>query len=80
MSLVDRQGMPRFLRSPCTDPLQGKEQFILGMSNFGIPWAFSLEEMDIDRIQTLLKETIYFNLFTDHLISYFTLILFDQIP
>ena len=37
LSLIDRQGMPRFLRSPCTDPSQGEEQFILGMSKFGIP-------------------------------------------
>ena len=32
-------------------------------------------EKDIDRIQTLIKKTIYFNLFRAHLISYFILIL-----
>ena len=31
-------------------------------------------EEDVDRIQTLLKETFYFNYFIDNLISYFTLV------
>ena len=38
-------------------------------------WVLSPQvEEDVDRIQTLLKETFYFNYFIDNLISYFTLV------
>ena len=42
--------MPRFLRSPCTHPEKGKEQ-LLG------PVTQVVD--DVDRIQTLLKETFF---------------------
>ena len=49
-SLIDRQGMPRFLRSPCTHPEKGKEQLLGPVTQV---------EDDVDRIQTLLKETFF---------------------
>ena len=53
-SLIDRQGMPRFLRSPCTHPEKGKEQLLGPVTQV---------EDDVDRIQTLLKETFFFQPF-----------------
>ena len=42
--------MPRFLRSPCTHPEKGKEQLLGPVTQV---------EDDVDRIQTLLKETFF---------------------
>ena len=42
--------MPRFLKSPCTHPEKGKEQLLGPVTQV---------EDDVDRIQTLLKETFF---------------------
>ena len=59
------------LRSPCTEPPQKKEHFILELSNSGILQTFHSSHFEI--VPMLHKVTIDFILFREHLISYLTL-------